>query len=124
MPFKDISYLELWWPSCLAERNHLGNFGRGNILVKLLRGSGGDVLFRYFLSRALMAILFVGAETFRQLGGTLFEVIINLGQWCRRCRLKKKLTDKAHRIKTGHKSSLCLWPMAQVSYKSADNKNH
>ena len=23
MPFKDISYLELWWPLCLAERNHL-----------------------------------------------------------------------------------------------------
>ena len=27
--FKDISYLELWWPSCSAERNHLCNFGRG-----------------------------------------------------------------------------------------------
>ena len=28
MPFKDISYLELWGPFCLAERNHLCNFGR------------------------------------------------------------------------------------------------
>ena len=28
--FKDISYLELWWPFCSAERNNLGlcNFGR------------------------------------------------------------------------------------------------
>ena len=29
MPFKDISYLELWRPFYLAERNHLCNFGRG-----------------------------------------------------------------------------------------------
>ena len=29
MAFKDISYLELWRPFCLAERNHLCNFGRG-----------------------------------------------------------------------------------------------
>ena len=27
--FKDISYLELWWPFCSAERNHLCNYGRG-----------------------------------------------------------------------------------------------
>ena len=26
---ENISYLELWWPSCFAEPNHLGNFGRG-----------------------------------------------------------------------------------------------
>ena len=25
---KDISYLELWWPLCSAEWNHLCNFGR------------------------------------------------------------------------------------------------
>ena len=29
MPFKDISYLELWQPFCSAEQNHLFNFGRG-----------------------------------------------------------------------------------------------
>ena len=28
MRFKDISYLELWRPFCLAELNHLCNFGR------------------------------------------------------------------------------------------------
>ena len=27
---KKISYLELWWPSCSVERNHLCNFGRGH----------------------------------------------------------------------------------------------
>ena len=29
MLFKDISYLELRWPFCLAQPNHLCNFGRG-----------------------------------------------------------------------------------------------
>ena len=28
MSFKDISYLELWWPLCLAKQNHLSNFCR------------------------------------------------------------------------------------------------
>ena len=30
IPFKDISYLELWRPFCLAGQNRLCNFGRGN----------------------------------------------------------------------------------------------
>ena len=30
MPFKGISYLELWLPFCSAERNHLCKFGRGH----------------------------------------------------------------------------------------------
>ena len=29
MPFKVLSYLELWWPLCSAERNHLCSFGPG-----------------------------------------------------------------------------------------------
>ena len=29
MSFKDISYLELWWPFCSVELNRLCNFGRG-----------------------------------------------------------------------------------------------
>ena len=29
MSFEDIFYLELWWPLCSAEQNHLCNFGRG-----------------------------------------------------------------------------------------------
>ena len=29
-PLKDISYLQLWKPSCLVERNHLGNSGGGH----------------------------------------------------------------------------------------------
>ena len=30
MLFKDISHLELLWPFCSAEHNHLCNFGRGH----------------------------------------------------------------------------------------------
>ena len=30
MPFKSISYLELWQAFCSAQRNHLCNFGGGN----------------------------------------------------------------------------------------------
>ena len=30
MLFEDISYLELWQPSCLTEWNKLGNFDRGH----------------------------------------------------------------------------------------------
>ena len=29
MLFKGISYLELWWPFCSAEQNHLCSLGRG-----------------------------------------------------------------------------------------------
>ena len=30
IPFKDISYLQLWWPICLTEWNHLCKFGSGH----------------------------------------------------------------------------------------------
>ena len=30
MLFGDVSYLELWRPSCSVEKNHLCNFGRGH----------------------------------------------------------------------------------------------
>ena len=30
MPFKNISYLDLWQPLCSVELNHLCNFGRGH----------------------------------------------------------------------------------------------
>ena len=67
MSFKDISYLELWWPFCSAEQNHLFNFGRGyqeeqfcEIILNL------DQWFRRchlkdFLSGALAALL-IGQE--------------------------------------------------------------
>ena len=51
MPFKGISYLELWKPFCLAERNYLCKFGRGyyeeqfcEIILNLVSGSRGDAV--------------------------------------------------------------------------------
>ena len=48
-----ISYLELWWPFCSVEWNHLRNFGRGHygkpvceFILNLDHGSGGDVVQR------------------------------------------------------------------------------
>ena len=53
MSLKDISYLELWLPLCLAERNHLNTqFCRGHHEKQFC------------------------------------ELILNLDQWFRRCRLK------------------------------------
>ena len=37
MLFKDISYLELWWPLSSVEQNHLCNFGRGYYEETILR---------------------------------------------------------------------------------------
>ena len=37
--FKEISYLEVWWHLCSAERNHLCNFGRS------IKGNNSEKLF-------------------------------------------------------------------------------
>ena len=49
MPFKGISYLNIWQPFCSKERNRLCNFGRGYQEEQV------------------------------------YEIILNLGQWFRRC---------------------------------------
>ena len=73
MPFKDISYLELWQPFCLAMQNHLCNFGREyqeeqfcKIILNLGQWFRGGCHLKDFLSGALAALLFGGAETFVQ----------------------------------------------------------
>ena len=72
MSFKDSSYLELWWPFCSVERNHLWNFIRGyqeeqfcEIILHL------DQWFRRchlkkFLSGVLVGLVFGGADPFMQ----------------------------------------------------------
>ena len=60
---KDISYLELWQPLCSMESNKFVKFEVEGIMrnnyAKLFRiwtsGSGGNVIKRHFLSRALAA---------------------------------------------------------------------
>ena len=64
MSFKDMSYLELWVPFCLAEQNYLWHFGRGHNMIQLCEliwiktnGSrGGDVVYSHVLSKSLAAI--------------------------------------------------------------------
>ena len=69
MLFKDISYLELWWPLCSSECNHSCNINRGyheeqfcKIILNL------DLWFRrrYYFSKALVAHLFSRVEPFVQ----------------------------------------------------------
>ena len=69
MPFKDISYLELWQPFCSAEQNHLCNFGRGyyeeqfcEIILNLGQSFRRRCCLKDLLSGALAALLLGGAE--------------------------------------------------------------
>ena len=73
MPFKGISYLELWKPFCSVERYFLSNFGRGypteqfcEIVLNLGQWFRKRCL-KDFLSGTLATLLFSGAEPFMQL---------------------------------------------------------
>ena len=73
MWFKDFSYLDLCWPNCLAEQNHLCNFCRRHhqehycvIILSLEQWFRRQCRLRYFLSTALVALWFVGVEPFVQ----------------------------------------------------------
>ena len=53
MSFRDISYLELWWPFCSGEQNNLCSFGREykeeqsrEIILNWTSGSGGDIVLK------------------------------------------------------------------------------
>ena len=70
MPFKGISYLELWQPCCSAEHYLLCIFGRGyyeeqffEIILNFDQWFKRSCRLTDFLSRALVAILFGGAES-------------------------------------------------------------
>ena len=70
MPFKGISYLELWKPICSAERTHLCNFGGGyyeqqfcKIILNLDMVQEMSTKM-FYNSGALAALLFSGVELF------------------------------------------------------------
>ena len=72
MPFRGISYLELWQPFFSAKHNHLCNFGKGyyeeqfcEIILNLGRWFRGCRI-KDFLSGALAALLFSGEKPFMQ----------------------------------------------------------
>ena len=71
MQFKGISYLELLQPFCSAEHNRLCNFGRGyyeeqfcEIILNWGQWFRRRCHLKDFLSGALAALLFIGAEPF------------------------------------------------------------
>ena len=71
MPFKDISYLELWQPFGSVEQNHLCNFGRGCNeeqfckILNLGQWFRRRILsFKRFPLWTVAALLFDGAEPF------------------------------------------------------------
>ena len=73
MSFKDISFLELCRPFCSTEQNHLRNFGRGHneeqfgeFILNLGQLFRRRCRLKYFLPRALVALLFSGAGPFVQ----------------------------------------------------------
>ena len=74
MPFKGISYLELWRPFSWTERYHLCYFGKGyyeeqfcEIILNLGQWFRRRCGLKDFLSVALAALLFGGAQPFMQL---------------------------------------------------------
>ena len=73
MPFKGISYLELWEPFCSAEHNYLWNLDNGyyeeqfcEIILNWGQWFGRKCHLKYFLSVALAALLFIGTKPFMQ----------------------------------------------------------
>ena len=73
MSFKDIAYLELSPPFCSVEWNHLCNFGSWyreeqfrEIILNLDQWFRRRCHLKEFLSEALAALLFSGAEQFVQ----------------------------------------------------------
>ena len=69
LPFKGNSYLDIWQPFCSAECNHLCYFGRGyfeeqfcEIILNLGLWLRSRCCLKDFLSGALTALLFGGAE--------------------------------------------------------------
>ena len=73
IPFKCVSYLELWQHLRSAERNHLCNVGRGyqeeqlcEIILNLGQWFRRRCLLKDFLLGALATLLLSGAKSFMQ----------------------------------------------------------
>ena len=73
MPFKGISYMQLWQLFCSAERNRLCNYGRGyyekqffEIILNLGQWFRKRCRLKHFFSGTLVADLFGGAKSFMQ----------------------------------------------------------
>ena len=125
MSSKDISYLELWQHLCSVDWNPSCNFGKRyhkeqswefffefGLMVQM------EMLFkRYFLSGALTGFCSVEHNHLCNLGKRYYEeqlceIILNLGQWFRRCCLKDFLSQT-------HAALLFSWPNPFMQLKEA-----
>ena len=117
MPFKEISYLELWRLFCSAKRKHVCNILeegiKRNNSVKLFwiwtSGSGGDVFWKNSYLELLRPYCSVAQNHFcnferRHHGKHSSEVIWHLDQWFRRCCLK----------------DLLFWALAAIPFSGAE----
>ena len=72
MSFKDVSYLQLWQPFCLAEWHHLCNFGKGHYkeyfceILNLDKWFWSMCRLKIFISLAMVSLVFSGAKPFVQ----------------------------------------------------------
>ena len=76
MSFKDISYLELWWPFCSTEWNHLFKFSRGYYEEQFC-----EIILnldQWFRRRCLLKIFLIwsSAGTFVQWSGTICAILV------------------------------------------------
>ena len=76
MFFKDISYLELRWPFCLTERNHLCNFGRGHYEKRFCELI--SYLGQWFRRRCLLKIILMwsSGSPIVQRSGTICAILL------------------------------------------------
>ena len=124
MPFKGISYLELWQPFCSAESNYLCGFVRGypeeqfcEIILNLGQWFRRGCQLKDFLSGALAALVFSGANIYATLKeGIIGNIHVKLYEIWTRCRLKKKFLH-GRRTNDGRRLITIphLEPSAQVS---------
>ena len=102
MLFKNISFLQLWWPFCSAQPNHLCNFGRGHSKEHYCDIEFGPVVkemqFKDFSYLELWwPPLFSREEQLCSFQPGCYEenfceISLNLDQWYRRCLLKTFLS--------------------------------
>ena len=86
MPFKDISYLQLWWPYCLTEQNPICNFARWHNKEHLCEAmSFRNVSYLQLWWPSCLAHQNLWANLGRRhYQEHLCEIILNLEKWFRR----------------------------------------
>ena len=79
MLFKEVLYLELWRPFCLAEQNHLCNIGRehheeqfNEVILNLDQWFRRRCSLKTFLTKS-------SSGTYLQTSGPIFAILVDFG---------------------------------------------